>query len=208
MSLSPPTITCLFYNDATVPAFLRSPAGRALAGELLVECALRPALGYVLNLETPANYPGVAGLLGGADIGTLAHPTDLLPAPIVLAAGAAISPTMVRTALAQLGRPDERLRAITLLVPLADARPLGAGLAVADRYAIAWNAAAFPHEELLDFARWLAAERLLSAGNFAGLYPYATAPLAPAHAQRLAALLAPLAARATGFRAEVAIVPP
>lgn len=206
MSLPAPLLTCIFYADATVPAFLRSPAGRALAGELLVECAQRPSLSYVLNLETPSNYPGVAGLLGGADIGALAHPTGLLPAPIILAAGAPVSPVAVRTALARLCRPDDRLKAVTLLVPFADARSLGASLAVADRYAIAWNAAAFPHEELVDFARWLAAEHLLTADNFSGLHPYATGPVDPAHAQKLAALLGPLATRAPGFRAEIATV--
>ena len=206
MNPSPPRITCLLYSDATVPAFLRSPVGQTFAGDLLVECALGPALGYVLNLETPRNYPGVTGLLGGADVATFAHPTELLPAPIILAPGAAISPALVRAALGRLCQPDERLRSVTLLVPLADARPLGAGLAVADRYVIAWDAAAFPHEELVDFAHWLAAEGLLTAANFAGLHPYATAPLEPAHAQRLAACLLPLNARLPGFRPEVAFV--
>jgi hypothetical protein len=206
MSLTPPVVTCLFFTDSTVPAFLHSSAGRALAGDLLVECALHPSLSFVLNLETPPNYPGVAGLLGGADVGTLAHPTDLLPASIILAAGATVSPVAVRTALARLIHPDDHLRAITLLVPIAEARALGAALALADRYAIAWNATAFPHEELVEFARWLAAEHLLSADNFAGLYPYATSLVDAAHAQKIAALLVPFAARVPGFRAAIASV--
>lgn len=190
MSLVPPTLTCLFFNDASLPAFLNAPAGRALAGDLLVECGLQPALGYVLNLETPTNYPGVAGLLGGVDLGSLAHPTEALPAPILLAAGAPVSVSAVRSALAHLQRPDDRLAAITLLVPVSDARILGAALAVADRFAIAWDVTAFPHEDLTDFARWLAAEKLpLSA-----VHAYATTAPSPAHAQRLAALLQPLGA--------------
>lgn len=194
MSLASPKITCLFFTAPSLPSFLATPAGRALAGDLLVECAPHPALGYVLNLETPSNYPGVAGLLGGIDVGTLAHPTDALPAPILLAAGAPVSMLAVRSALTCLLRPDERLRAITLLVPLGEARALGAALAVADRFAIAWDVAAFPHEELLAFAGWLAAEKLLTRENFAGLHPYAATPSA-AHTQRLAPLLAPLNAR-------------
>ena len=195
MSLAPPKITCLFFTDPSLPAFLHTPAGRALVGDLLVECALHPALGYVLNLETPANYPGVAGLLGGVDLGTLAHPSDALPAPILLAPGAPVSVMALRASLARLLRPDERLHAVTLLVPVSDARLLGAALALADRFALAWDATAFPHEDLLDFVHWLAAEKLLTPENFAGLHAYATTPPAAAHAQRLAGLLAPLGVR-------------
>ena len=103
-----PRITALFHDSPTVTSFLNTMAGRVFAGDLLVECSLRPALGFVLNLETPANYPGLAGVLGEVDIGTLAHPTDLLPAPIILAAGSPVSPTALRAALARLQRPDER----------------------------------------------------------------------------------------------------
>ena len=191
MTLAPPKITCLFFTDPSLPAFLHPPPGRALAGDLLVECAPHPGLGYVLNLETPANYPGLAGLLGGGDLGTLAHSTDALPAPILLAPGAPVSPLALRAALARLLRPDQRLPAITLLVPVGDAPLFGAALALADRFAIAWDAAAFPHDELLEFARWLAAEKLLAADNFAGLFAYVTTPPTPDHAQRLAGLLAP-----------------
>ncbi|MCX6954915.1 MAG: hypothetical protein NTV51_22390 [Verrucomicrobia bacterium] len=197
MSLAPPTITCLFFNDPSLPAFLRAPAGRDLVGDLLVECSLFPSLGYVLNLETPANYPGVAGLLGGVDLGTLAHPSDALPAPILLAAGSPVSIAAVRSALARLTQPDERLRAITLLVPVSDARALGAALAIADGFALAWDATAFPHEELLDFAQWLAAEKFL----LSGLHTYTTGAPVPSHAQRLTTLLAPLGARLVALSA-------
>lgn len=190
MSLRPPRITCLFFSDATVPAFLGTAPGRTFAGDLLVECGLRPALSFLLNVETPANYPGVAGLLGGTDMGALAHPSDRLPAPILLAAGTAVSPAAVRSGLELLRRPDERLQAVTLLVPIMDARSLGAALAIADRFAIAWNAQAFPHEELLDFARWLGGEKLLTPENFAGCFAYAPEKPDAVHVQKLTALYA------------------
>lgn len=184
----PPKITCLFFQDATAPAFLNSAAGRDLAGDLLVECGLRPTLSFALNIETPANYPGVSGLLGGVDIGTLAHPTDRLPAPIVFSSGAPVSPAAVRSGIELLRRPDSRLKAITLLVPISDARALGATLSVAERMAIAWNVSAFPHEELTDFGRWLGTEPLLTAENFAGCFGYSPEPLESGHATRAAAL--------------------
>jgi hypothetical protein len=201
--MPPPRITCLFHDSTTITAFLNADTGRVFAGDLLIECALRPALGFVLNLETPVNYPGLTGLLGGADIGTLAHPTERLPAPIILAPGTPVSPIALRAAVPLLLAPDERLTEVTLLVPMSEARAIGATVAVADRFVIAWDATAFPHEELVEFGRWLSAEHLLTAANFAGLFPYAPVALNAAHGHRLSALLAPLAARAPGIQAAI-----
>jgi hypothetical protein len=190
MSRPPPQITCLFFTDVSVVSFLNAPVGRGLAGDLLVECGGGPALGYVLNVETPANFPGVAGLLGGVDVGTLAHPTDRLPAPILLASGMPVAIAALRAALACFRRPDDRLDHVTWLVPVGHARALGSALASADRFAIAWDAAAFPHEELADFAGWLATEKLLTAENFAGVFTYAGESVSTLHTQRVGALLA------------------
>ncbi len=198
--MNAPRITCLFHDATTVTSFLQTVEGRAFGGDLLVECSAEPALGFVLNLETPANYPGVAGLLGGVDLGTLAHPSEHLPAPIILAPGGRVSRAALRTALARLQRPDERLSAITLLVPVGEARSLGSALAVAERFAIAWDTSLSPHEELVEFARWLATERLCDEDSLAGLFPYTTTKLEPAHAQRLKAMLGPLALRAPTVR--------
>jgi hypothetical protein len=195
-----PRITCLFHDATSVTSFLQTAEGRAFGGDLLVECAAEPALSFVLNLETPANYPGVAGLLGGVDLGTLAHPSENLPAPIILAPGGRVARTALRAALARLQRPDERLAAITLLVPVSEARMLGSALTVAERFAVAWDVSACPHEEIVEFARWLAAERLCDEESFAGLFPYATAKLGLAHGQRLKTMLGPLALRAPAIR--------
>jgi hypothetical protein len=184
--MPPPRITCLFHDSTTITAFLNADTGRVFAGDLLIECALRPALGFVLNLETPVN-----------------HPTERLPAPIILAPGTPVSPIALRAAVPLLLAPDERLTEVTLLVPMSEARAIGATVAVADRFVIAWDATAFPHEELVEFGRWLSAEHLLTAANFAGLFPYAPVALNAAHGHRLSALLAPLAARAPGIQAAI-----
>src|SRR4051794_14088602 len=104
-----PPITCIFHDSTSIVTFLATEAGRRLAGDLLIECAPKPALTYVLNLETPANYPGLAGILSGGDLATLAHSTDRLPAPIILAPGATVSRMAIRSALPLLQRPDDRL---------------------------------------------------------------------------------------------------
>lgn len=207
MSRPPPKITCLFYTDLSVAAFLNAASGRALVGDLLVECGPSPALSFKLNVETPANYPGLAGLLGGVDIGSLAHPTDRLPAPIIFAPGAPLAPAALRGALALCQRPDERLDTITLIVPVGFARELGAALALADKFAIAWDVTAFPHADLVAFAEWLGAERLLSPENFAGLLAYAPEEPDRAHGQRIAALLTPALARLPGTRPAVITLP-
>ncbi len=200
---APPRITCLFFTAPTIASFLNSAAGRPFAGDLLIECSLRPTLSFVLNLETPANYPGIAGLLGGVDISSLAHPTERLPAPIVLAPGTPVSNLAARSALLALRRPDERIRALTLLVPVTDVPAYGAALALADRFAVAWDAADFPHAELVDFAAWIATEKIIIQGNFAGLFPYVTETQEPAHARRMRELLATFAARIPHLGTEI-----
>jgi hypothetical protein len=191
--MAPPQIHCVFHSSPTVAALLSTPAGKSFACDLLVECAPAPALGFALSLETPANYPGLVGLLGGADIASLAHASERLPAPIVLAPGTPGQAAATRAALALLAAPDERIQGLTLLVPFDYAPALGAALAIADRFTLAWDVSEFPHESLLDFSRWLGRERLCPRERFAGVIAYASQPLTAAHSQRLAALLAPLA---------------
>jgi hypothetical protein len=160
----------------------------------------KPARSFVLNLETPANYPGIAGRLGGVDLGTLAHPSEHLPALIILAPGGRVARTALRAALARLQRPDERLAAITLLVPVSEACMLGGALTVAERFTVAWDVSACPHEKIVEFARWLAAQRLCDEESFAGLFPYATGKLGLTHSQRLKKMLGPFALRAPVIR--------
>ena len=191
--MAPPHLTCVFHSSPTIVALLKAPAGAGLAGELLIECAPLPSLGFTLSLETPINYPGLPGLLGGVDVVSLAHATDLLPAPIVLAPGAAATPGAARAALTRLAQGTERPRPITLLVPMGYAPVLGAALAVATQFTLAWDVTEFPHAELLDFSRWLEHEQLLDRSNFAGLIAYASQPVDAAHVQRLTILLEPLA---------------
>ena len=194
--MASPQIHCLFHSSPTVAALLHSPAGRTIAGDLIVECAPAPALGYVLSLETPANYPGLVGLLGGVDIASLAHATDRLPAPIVLAPGAMLVPGTMRAALALLQKADDRIQKFTLLVSCSYAAALGAALAIADKFTLAWDVSELPHEELIDFARWLGRERLVDRGDFEGVIAYASQSVSATEAQRLTTLLAPLATAA------------
>lgn len=186
-------ITCLFHSSSSVAALLNAPAGRLLAGDLLIECAPRPGLTFALGLETPANYPGLNGLLGGTEICALANETDRLPVPIVLAPGTESTPGATRAALTLLARGDERLPHIALLVPVSYAADVGAALGIASEFSIAWDVAEFPHEELVEFARWLVRENLIDRENFKGVLAYASRPVEPALVQRITALLAPLA---------------
>ena len=102
-------------------------------------------------------------------------------------------------------RPDPRINAATLLVPIGDAALIGASLAVCDRFAFAWDIAEFPHQELIEFARWISAERLIDRGSFAGIFPYATGPIEPVHEKRIKDLLAPLLS--PGASVSITIVP-
>src|SRR5207248_10308394 len=59
MSAAPPRITCLYFSDLTIAAFLKTSVGATLAGDILVECSSRPALSWVCHVELPATYRGV-----------------------------------------------------------------------------------------------------------------------------------------------------
>lgn len=191
--MSPPNITCVFYTSPTIVGLLVNPASHPPVGNLFVECSTSPSLGYALGLETPTGYPGIAGLLGGASLGSLAYPTDRLPAPVVLAPGTPTAPAAVRAALSVLEQAEGCPAQVVLLVSTGEASALGAALAVADHFLLAWDITEFPHDELLDFARWLGRERLLDRGSFQGVLAYASQPADTAHCERLTTLLAPLA---------------
>ncbi len=132
-------------------------------------------------------------MFGGADLGTLANANETLPAPIILAPGATTAPGVIRSAIALLQKPDARQIHIMLLVPMGYARSLGAALAVADSFVLAWDVTEFPHEELIEFAQWLTREHLLDRTSFKGVVAYATGPVEAPHVQRLTTLLASLA---------------
>ncbi len=192
---------CLFYTSpASLPGFLSSEAARPFAGDLYIELSTRPALAFALNRETPAHFPGLAGLLGGLPLQELALSIDRLPAKLIPAPGSAPDPAVLRDALGLLrSRPDAPAH-ITLLVPVAQAAVLGAALHLADRFAIAWDANQAPETDLLEFARWARAEHLLAPATFAGLFPYSPIPLDASgarHASRLAKLFAESAPTAT-----------
>ena len=191
--MAKPQLTCLFCSSVTAPQLLCSPAGRDLGGDLLVDCGLQPSFAAGLELELPAEFPGLAGLLGGLPLGDLVRTSKRLPLPFLPAASRPQAAAPVRSALQLLPQCEAGFARITLLVPLADARALGAALAVAHRFAIAWDISEPPHEELTDFARWLDSEPLADRTSFAGLFPYAGREIDPAHRQRLEPALAPLA---------------
>jgi hypothetical protein len=178
--MSTPRIDCVFYTSpATLAGFLSSEIARPVRGDFFIELGLRPALAYALNLETPALFPGLAGLLGGLPLADLALNTEHLPCSFVPAPGAPVSVATLRAALVALRAT--KATQVTLLVSVEDAPSLGAVLHTADRFALAWDALAHPETSLADFARWLKTEALLTPTNFLGLLAYSAQPLdAPA----------------------------
>lgn len=206
--MNTPEILCLFYSDITVHRFLNVSAGRDLAGDLLVEVATSPNLSFALGLETPANHPGIAGIAGQMSLTDLAVENSALPVPIILAAGSPVGISALRCALANLTSKSDGRSKITLLVPITDAALVGAGLGIADTFAVAWDATALPSSDLVRFAEWLNEEELLEAEQFAGLHPYTPGLLdgtAASHVQKLGKILEPFAANHSSIQSEVAI---
>lgn len=200
-------LDCLFHTSpATLPAFLATGAAEFFCGDLYIEFARRPSLSFALNLETPPAFPGLAGILGGLSLADLSLKPEQLSAPFVPAPGTHVSASVLRSALAALrGLPGAPAR-ITLLVPVDEAPELGAALHLADSHAIAWDAAAHPETDMVEFARWARAEALFTPATFRGLLPYTVQPLdAPAarHASRLARLFSETAPTATSTHPEL-----
>ncbi|GAB5561964.1 MAG: hypothetical protein SynsKO_36110 [Synoicihabitans sp.] len=190
--MSAPEITCLFYSDATVARLLQSPGGTDLVGDLIIEVANAPTLAYTLGLETPSNHPGIVGINGSMSLADLAVESDSLPCPAVLAPGAAVGVSALRTALHNLADKSRDFPKITLLVPTTDAASLGASLGVANRFAVAWDATALPSKDLVDFAKWLQDEQFNDDGSFDGVYSYTPGLLdgtAATHVQKLGRIL-------------------
>jgi hypothetical protein len=163
------------FNDASIAFLLRpdSPLWADFTPGVLVELADRPTLAHAFDLETPANYPGAAGLLG-----TTTTPADLvvrlatIPTPTILAPSQPLTPATAIAALRRLA-PDTRIegpRVVLLDAALAPA--ITPALAYATRLGIAWDLSTPPGRELPRLLDALSAESLVRPETWAGLIGY------------------------------------
>lgn len=174
----------------------------------MVEVATAPSLSFTLGLETPANHPGIAGILGSLSLNDLTIENPALPVPAVLAAGGSVGISALRAALHQLQQDPGNHKQITLLIPTTDAEAVGAGLGIADEFAMAWDATALPSPDLIQFAEWLKEEGFNNQESFVGMYPYTPGLLdgtAAAHVHKLGEILGSFAEQTPAIQREVTI---
>ncbi len=196
--MSANSIHCLVYSHPTVVQRLREAAFKPLAGRILVELAPEPTLAHALGLETPASFPGVAGILAKKHpLGDLAVELRELPVPIVLAPGAETSPKALEDAVALL--PDHGTHGqISILVHVRDLDLIRFALASVDKLSVLWDLADLPGSSLTGLADFLAAEDLLTPGFWGGFHPYEhpDRPVPPENREAMEQILAPFAATA------------
>lgn len=176
MSLPTHPLHVWIFNDSSVVSLLRpgSPLwDDGVAPGLIVELSPHPTLAYALDLETPAAYPGVAGLLGGATA-----PADLvvrLPdvsIPAILAPAAPLSAATVTASLRRLAT-DARITGRRMVLVEASLAPsLAPALAACARLGVVWDLSATPGQGLEELLSALAAENLVRDDTWAGLLSY------------------------------------
>lgn len=163
------------FNDASVSCLLnaKSPLWPDFTPGLLAELSSSPVLAHTLNLETPAGYPGLAGLLGSST-----SPADLavrlpdLSIPAILSPAQALSPATAFAAIRRL-RVDPRIQGTRLLLLeaslVADYLP---GLACVDQLGILWDMSSPPGAPVQNLLSGLEREILQLPGKWAGLLGY------------------------------------
>ena len=194
--MSANSIHCLVYSHPTVVQRLKEAAFKPLAGRILVEIAPEPTLGHALGLETPANFPGVAGILSKKhNLSDLSVDVRELPVPIILAPGAETSPKALEDAVALLSDHSNHGQ-ISLLVHVRDLDLVKGALAHVDKLTVLWDLADLPGSSLVSLAEYLASEDLLTPEFWGGFVPYehTDRPVPPENREALEAILSPFAA--------------
>ena len=165
-------LNLIVYSNPTVLKHLDMGTLAPSVGEVLVEVALFPTLSYALGMETPAEYPGVAGVLAGrSSLDSLAVQAQGLAKPIVLAPGSGISAAAMDSAIAHL-RDSEGGRRITLLLHVSEWPGLSHAVSCVDRLVVAWDLADMPSDNLPELAAFVAREGLVSKPYWGGFLPY------------------------------------
>ena len=166
------------FNDASVADLLApgSPLWGKTVPSLIAEVAERPTLAHTLDLETPATYPGMAGLLGRTT-----KPADLvvkLPGtqlPAILAPAQMLTPAVWAAAIRRLAT-DTRIDGPRLLLVDAALLPsLVSVLVRAQRIGLVWDLSTPPGDDLGQLLEGLTTEGLLSSTQWAGLLGYFSA---------------------------------
>lgn len=197
MSSSAQSLHVWIFNDASVASILRpdSPLWPDSIPGLLAELAPRPVLAHALDLETPATYPGLAGLLGPSTA-----PADLvirlpdLPFPAILASAQPLSAASTIAAVRRLASDSRVFGPRVLLVESSIVGDILPALASADRIGLAWDLSTPPGPQLQNLLALLAGENLLRPATWAGLLAYFSPDHQASDQERAAAAaaLAPL----------------
>lgn len=165
----PPSLSVIIFHDPSVLSHLGSdsPLFEASSPRLIVEFSAAPILASGLDLDTPAAYPGPAGLLSPDSVPSdLAIACPALACPAILAPGRRIGLSVLGAVLRRLGTDVSLPSPTVALVDAKIAPALAPWLAYCSRLGVAVDLGlpftaelastltALDNESLLDPVRW------------------------------------------------------
>jgi hypothetical protein len=171
------------FNDASIASLLQPdpPLWPGFKPAIIAEVSDRPALAYSLDLETPAAYPGIAGLLGPSTApADLAVRLPRLQIPAILAPAQSLNASVWLAALRRLAHDPRITGPRIVLVDAALAPSLAPVLALADRIGLAWDLSTPPGAPLQALMQVLAQDGILRPETWAGIAAYFSADHVPA----------------------------
>lgn len=162
----------LFYSDQTILDYLANqPEGDRAA--LLVELASAPTLAMAAGLQTPSDYPGLAGLCGDLSIQALSVESKKLSAPTILAPSSTGASAPQVWGLRYLQEHFDK--PVTVLIHVSDAEAFAAAWSMADEIGIAWDVATPMPASVTTLVEKLKAEECLSSEAWNGFTIYGDA---------------------------------
>ncbi|WOO41365.1 hypothetical protein [Rubellicoccus peritrichatus] len=159
----------LFYSDQSVLDYLTSlPESERPA--LLVELASAPTLSFAAGLETPVNYPGLAGLCGELAVEALSVFSKKIAIPAILA------PASTSAAAPQVWGLHLLLehfdKSVIVLIHISEAEAFDSAWTMADEIGIAWDVATPLSAAVTSLVEKLKAEEYFSSGAWSGFTIY------------------------------------
>lgn len=133
-----PELLVLLYAHPSVCEWLRQGGAGHSATHPIAEVALGPTLAPALGLRTPADYPGLTGLLEpGLSLAQLALRKPVVNQCFIPAPGTAVAPVHFAWSVARWR--TQATGPLTLLLRLTDAEVMSETLALADGVAVYWD---------------------------------------------------------------------
>lgn len=170
------------YNDANCASFFKENSSlfQNSSPELIIEISQGPVFAHYFNMESPANFPGIAGLLN-AENTPLDFAMQVIDSdyPILFAPAQPSSPTILGSALRAIMHHPERPARTDIFIELGLLEDLLPWLHGFSGIGIVYGLASAPSPTLMETIKKLCNEELLSSAEWLGFKAYFSDPVPP-----------------------------